>query len=173
MDNKPTTPAPLGEAVASLRYRDTAAEAGARPRSAILCQLLDYWLSKCGPDGRLPGRRDLDPLELRGLLPYIYLVDVAAPGVYRLRLLGSVHAAVYGDGHTGKTMEEIFLPEHVTAFNAMYNAVVRRRQPIVNRGQLVWWKNKEWIRFEGLHAPLAGDGTTIDTIFAAGVFENI
>ncbi len=162
--------APKPEEAAALRFRD--AGAGAEiPRAPLLQDLLAYWQSKCPGDGRLPRRADIDPLELRGLLPSIYLIDVLPAGKFRIRLLGEAHVAVYGPGLVGRIIDDIFPPEPAAEFNRLYAAVVRRRGPVVNRGQITWWSNREWMRFEGLHAPLADDGVTIDTIFGAGAFE--
>ena len=159
------------KAAAALRFRD--AGAGAEiPRAPILQTLLAYWHSKCPGDGRLPRRADIDPLQLRSLLPSIYLIDVVPEGKFRVRLLGEAHVAIYGTGQVGRIIDDIFPPDSAAMFNRLYAAVVRRRAPIVNRGQVTWWSNREWMRFEGLHAPLASDGFAIDTIFGAGTFED-
>lgn len=160
-----------GEVAAALRFRNAGVGAES-PHAPILKTLLAYWHSKCPPDGRLPGRADIDPLELRGLLPNIYLVDVLAEGKFRIRLLGEAQVAVYGPGLVGRLIDDIFPPEPAAEFNRLYSAVVRRRAPVINRGQVTWWNNREWMRYEGLHAPLAADGVTIDTIFGAGTFED-
>lgn len=157
----------------ALKFRNAGGAADGRPHAPILQTLLAYWQSKCGPDGRLPGRADLDPLELRGLLPNIYLIDVLAENRFRVRLLGEAHVAVYGAGLVGRMIDDIFTPAAAAEFNRLYSAVVQRRTWLVNRGQVTWWQNREWMRFEGLHAPLASDGVTIDTIFGAGAFEDL
>lgn len=158
------------DAIDALQFRDAGEMAAPMPQAAQLRALLAYWQSKCRPDGGLPGRAQIDPLELRGLLPYIYLIDVLPGEMFRIRLLGEVHVAIYGNGLLGRTIEEIFPPEHGAEFNRLYRAVLRRRGPVVNGGQVFWWRNKEWLPFEGLHMPLASDGATIDMILAGGVF---
>lgn len=40
-----------------------------------ICRLYSYWQTKHPPNG-LPGRQHIDPLELRDLLPTIWLLDV-------------------------------------------------------------------------------------------------
>ena len=45
------------------------------PKHAINQQALQYWLEKKG-DRPMPGRRDLDPIEMPGLLPHVILLDV-------------------------------------------------------------------------------------------------
>ncbi len=158
-----------------LRFNATGAAATPQPDSPVLQQLLRYWESKLGPNGRLPARRDLDPLEIRSLLPHIYLIDVV-PGDaadhlrFRIRLLGEKHVDVYGNGLVGRMIDEIYPAAVATEFTRLYAAVARRRAPVVNRGQVSWIHNKEWLQYEGLHAPLAADGITTDTIFGAGAF---
>lgn len=162
---------PPSETAAALKFRE-AGGGDALPNAPILRHLLAYWQSKCGPDGRLPSRADIDPLDLRGMLPNVYLIDVLPDGKFRVRLLGEAHVAVYGPGLVGRIIDDIFPPHSAAEFNRLYAAVVKRRSYLINRGQITWWQNREWVRFEGLHAPLADDGTTIDCIFGAGAFEN-
>lgn len=157
-------------AAAGLRFRDTGSAASDMPQAPVLQKVLAYWQSKCGPGGRLPGRRDIDPLELRGLLPSIYLIDVLPDERFRIRLLGEAHVEVYGTGKVGRIIDDIFPPAAAAEFNRLYAAVVRRRAPVINRGQVTWLESHSWMHYEGLHAPLATDGSTIDCIFGAGAF---
>jgi len=160
---------------ASLRFNATGAADGPEPQSPVLLALLRYWRSKCQPDWRLPARSDLDPLELRSLLPNIYLIDVL-PGEepdrwrFRVRLLGEKHVEVYGPGLVGRVIDDVFPPAVAAEFNRLYAAVVRRRAPVMNHGRVSWLRNKEFLQYEGLHAPLASDGSSIDCIFGAGAF---
>lgn len=154
-----------------LRFRETGSAGYAAPRAPVLQAILAYWQSKCGADGRLPSRRDLDPLELRGLLPNIYLIDVVEDGRFRVRLMGEAHVEVYGPGLVGRVIDDIFPAGVAAEFNRLYAAVVRRREPVINRGQVTWLKSFDWMRYEGLHAPLASDGVKIDGILGAGAFE--
>jgi hypothetical protein len=173
-------PAPLD--AASLRFNATGAADGPEPQSPVLLALLRYWQSKCRPGDdsarRLPSRTDLDPLELRGLLPHIYLIDVLpaeAPDRwrFRVRLLGEKHVEVYGAGLVGKVIDDVFPPAAAAEFNRLYAAVVRRRLPVVNHGRVSWIRNKEWLEYEGMHAPLASDGVTVDCIFGTGAFVGL
>jgi hypothetical protein len=157
---------------AALRFRQTGSDGADMPRAPVLQTLLAYWRSKCHADGRLPGRQDLDPLELRDLLPNIYLIDVLPEERFRIRLLGEAHVEVYGRGKVGKVIDDIFPPPVAAEFNRLYAAVVRRRVPVINRGQVTWMESHSWMHYEGLHAPLASDGVTIDCIFGAGAFTS-
>lgn len=158
---------------ASLRFAATGADRP-EPHSPELRALLRYWQSKCRAE-ILPGRADLDPLELRGLLPHVYLIDVLRTEMadrwrFRVRLLGEKHVEVYGPGLVGKVIDDIFPSAVAQEFNRLYAAVVRRRMPVVNHGRVSWIRNKEWLEYEGMHAPLASDGATIDCIFGTGAF---
>lgn len=170
-ENQPPSDQSASETAAALKFREAGA-GNLLPNAPILHRLLAYWQSKCGSDGRLPSRTDIDPLDLRGMLPNIYLIDVLPDGKFRLRLLGEAHVAVYGHGLVGRIIDDIFPPHSAAEFNRLYAAVVKRRTYLINRGQVTWWQSHEWLRFEGLHAPLASDGVTIDCIFGAGAFEN-
>lgn len=160
---------------ASLRFNATGAADGPEPQSPALLALLRYWQSMLTADGRLPSRADLDALQMRSLLPHVYLIDVLPGGMpdrwrFRVRLLGEKHVEVYGPGLVGKVIDDVFPPAVAAEFNRLYATVVRRRGPVVNRGRVSWLRNKEFLEYEGLHAPLASDGVSIDCIFGAGAF---
>ena len=58
------------------------------PRNDQLKALLAYWRQKKG-DRRAPTRADIDPAEIKRLLPYVGLVDVErSPLRFRYRLVG-------------------------------------------------------------------------------------
>ena len=51
--------------------------------------IYDYWLSKCS-DGYKPTRKDINPKDIKHILPYISMIDVIEHGKdYRVRLIGS------------------------------------------------------------------------------------
>ncbi|WP_447406543.1 PAS domain-containing protein, partial [Clostridium perfringens] len=66
-------------------------------------ELFTYWTS-LRRDGRLPGRRGLDPAAMKGLLPTVSLIDVQRRPLrnsYRMRLAGTELYTVYGGEITG------------------------------------------------------------------------
>jgi len=70
--------------------------------------MYDYWLAKRG-SRTMPARADLEPAEIKKLLPMMVLVDVTADArrfVYRL--VGTQEAAERGSDPTGKTVAEAF-----------------------------------------------------------------
>lgn len=62
--------------------------------------LFRYWLAKRG-DLPMPARRDIDPSEMRTLLPHIGLIERDQDG-YRWRLMGTAIAADLGRDLTGR-----------------------------------------------------------------------
>lgn len=147
----------------------------ATPQDLLLQDVLAYWRGKCPDEDTLPGRAAIDPTEIPRLLPHLYLVDVeqaaALQPVYRLRLIGSVHERLYGGKvQIGRTVDEL-MGERARYFHCNFDAVRRRRAPVGYRGKLVWWPDRDWLDFESIQMPLAGDGRNIDMILGATVFS--
>jgi hypothetical protein len=72
-----------------------------------LKQAFAYWCGKLA--GRaMPARRDIDPVDMPKLLPYVMLVDVlAAPLDFRYRLIGTEVRGIIKHDYTGKRFSEI------------------------------------------------------------------
>ncbi len=136
----------------------------------ILRQLYEYWLAK-RPDGKLPGRQHMDPLDIPDLLPYIYLLDVVGEGTevrYRLRLVGTKNVDLFGRDLTGQWLDENYSStEYDKLAGPLYQAIADRA-PKYQRSK-VKIPNREFISFERLMCPLAADGETVDMLFGAFV----
>jgi hypothetical protein len=136
-----------------------------------LRRFLEYWQAK-SPPGRLPGRRDIDPVEIPELLPWIMLVDpVPVPGGhrYRIRLVGTGIVARTGRDSTGKWYDDLFTPRDVARFSAIYDEIIASRRPHHFHADydIQRIEGREHIRYERLMCPLAADGVTVDML--AGV----
>jgi len=126
-----------------------------------LRRLHDYWQGKRKP-GALPGRRDIDPIEIPQLMPQIALVDVLRePLDYRYRLFGTRLVEVMGAERTGKRMREVMSPPAVAASERLIAGLIETREPLAFTGRL-FWLDKDYVAFETLVLPLAGDGETVD-----------
>lgn len=126
-----------------------------------LRRLHDYWQGKRKP-GALPGRRDIDPIEIPQLMPQVALVDILRePLDYRYRLFGTRLVEVMGAERTGKRMREVMNPAAIAATERLLAGLIATREPIAFAGRL-FWLDKEFIRFETLVLPLAADGETVD-----------
>jgi hypothetical protein len=97
--------------------------------------LYRYWLSK--RNGRImPARRDIDPVEIPTLLPFLSIVK-KADGEFRYRLMGTGVVQALGRDLTGKPV--IFdvgnAPEIVAAMQAIGERVFASAQPVFTTGQ--------------------------------------
>jgi hypothetical protein len=93
--------------------------------------LQEYWNEHRGSRDA-PEIGHIDPLKLRPALGYIVLLDVVDGGRdFRVRLYGSVVAAVSGFDLTGKLVSEHAAgPYLVTFYCALYRAAYLRREPV-------------------------------------------
>lgn len=76
------------------------------PTARLTTALLQLWLDKKG-DRDMPCRRDFSPVEMKELLPHIYMIDVLGGGAdYRIRLWGTALTDLIGTDYTGALMSE-------------------------------------------------------------------
>jgi hypothetical protein len=94
---------------------------------ADLRRLFDYWRDK--RRGRLmPGREDIDPLELAWALSRISLLDHDAETGFRYRLAGAEPSAVFGRGNLkGLTFRDLLSPEGAEIVEERWLPVVTER----------------------------------------------
>lgn len=130
--------------------------------SPELHRLYDYWLERHHGD-RLPGRSDVDPLELRFILGNLILVDVLRePLRFRYRLLGSNLTRFSGMELTGKMLDEHPDPTFRRIAIGHYTDVTTTARPFGTRHDMVMDGRRR--RYDLLMLPLAADGVTVDVI---------
>jgi len=137
-----------------------------------LGRLYDYWHGK--RRGRFaPSRVDIDPAQLKFILPFIYLIDVVgSPARFRFRLVGTGIVKEYGAEITGKFADEIDLNEHQTAFVVAYNRVIIDGKPASSRGNYTR-RNGQRLAYEHLILPLSTNGQTVDILLAAAITKSV
>jgi hypothetical protein len=93
--------------------------------------VLAHW-SGLATHPRLPGTRQIDPVDLRSALGYVMLLDAVEGGRdFRYRLFGSLIARVSDFDMTGKLLSEHPTSAYVAEFSlAVGRAAIRRCQPI-------------------------------------------
>jgi hypothetical protein len=101
-----------------------------RVASPLLRQLHDYWQSKrAGRD--IPDRRDIDPLEMKELLPNILISEPAFyPFRIRYRLVGTRVVRVSGIDFTGRYLDELLRPEIQEDWHGHYQISLYERIPV-------------------------------------------
>lgn len=131
--------------------------------------LYDYWRAKCG-DGRLPGRRDIDPVELpSAVLPNILLLDVERPVGdvrFRVRLAGTGFVALMAREVTGESFDELEPPRRMAPILDALRGLVATGRPAFLAGPMSR-PDKEQIWLKRFALPLAEDGKTVDMVLAS------
>ncbi len=128
--------------------------------SALVRELHDYWNAK--RDGRaMPRRSDIDPSEIKRLLPYLLLGEFAGEPVrLRYRLVGTEVVTVYGADFTGRWLDEIDFGEQVEGgWPLQYRRVFDSRGALYGSARLFSTSGMEMEYEFGLF-PLSQDGET-------------
>lgn len=106
--------------------------------SRAVRELLAYWRSKCRPaqDGGqiIPSRGDVDPSEIRGLLPSILIADVTIDPIrVRYRLAGTRICESFGANITGRWLHDLDVTGGVEFWCERYMEMILSRAPILGR----------------------------------------
>lgn len=137
-------------------------------------QLFDYWRSLPPADpalSSLPGRDKFDPIAVRGLLPYIIMLDVQAePLRFRLRLVGTMMTTWLRQDPTGRWLDE--LSGDITNMHERLAWVVQHGQPSWRHGSKRIGPGRDYGSSETLALPLAGNGAAVDRLLCIGMVYN-
>jgi hypothetical protein len=125
-------------------------------------ELFAYWAS-LRKSGRLPGRADIRPEDLKRLLPTVSLIDVLPDGDYRLRLAGTGLYSVYGREITGRRLEDVYNSQAAEYWRKELDTVVREGRPGVGVHSLSW-RGASHMSILWLRLPLASNGKDVDMI---------
>lgn len=129
---------------------------------------LAYWQTLSRHRAGLPGRADIDPVAMKGFLPWVTLVDIVDPGEsprYRARLVGTAVVERHGRDVTGKFDDELYGPTYLEQLRAVYRRVAERRRPILVNC-LVENDDREDLHYRRLVLPLASDSERVDMLLA-------
>ncbi|MDX2101091.1 MAG: PAS domain-containing protein [Alphaproteobacteria bacterium] len=156
--------------------QDLRNQAAAVLEPTIFLPVWQYW-QRCLPgDGTLPGRHNLDPLDMPRLsLPYTLLVDVLNRGErLRFRLIGTELVKMSGRNLTGKFYDECYASSHLLSYiHDLYAALLETRRPLYteNIGTPGWAHGPRMVR--RLMLPLAGNGQDIDMVYGVQDFTPV
>lgn len=128
-------------------------------------RLLGYWQGLQGSAG-VPWRSDLDPCDLRGELPYLFMLDVPADILdTRYRLIGTCLVCLMGRGLTGTLVRE-----HAASFGTgdglltTVEQAVYGQMPVWSVGTATFPIRPDITRVEQLLLPLCRSGPQIDLV---------
>jgi hypothetical protein len=128
-----------------------------------LAHLYAYWLDKRG-ERFAPARADIDPLELKFILPQLLVFDVLEGGQdFRARIAGTGTYALHNADITGDLLSALRPKEFADAILAHYRAIITHRQPTYSRTGY-WEGNYEAEAYHALRLPLSSNGRDIDMI---------
>jgi hypothetical protein len=132
--------------------------------------LHEYWHSKRLPNQLFAFRKDIDPMELRGLLPLITVLDVEhAPLRFRYRLVGTRVVEYNHQEFTGLYLGEVGWQDESMLLGAYEQSVVERRP---NLGFYAWdLRSGGTGRCEFGIFPLTQDGETIHQVISIEDYE--
>lgn len=130
-----------------------------------------YWQSCC--HGRpMPSRADIDPVEMRGFLAHVALIEtpdgsVARPD-YRISLAGTAIEAVLGP-LTGKLLQQAVAPAVARRWRGLYEVVVTEAAPIRATSR-VSFEEKNFLMTELMVAPLSRHPLRVEMLFVTLAF---
>jgi hypothetical protein len=130
-------------------------------KSDRINQLLAYWEQVCR--GRpMPAKRDVDPSDLKPLLPYLMIAEIHhEPLRVRYRLVGTEAVRMAREDYTGRWLGEVgWVAAEVASYIEQYAMIVATRRPLLGTGHLVSDDGKERI-FEWGKFPLSDDGARV------------
>lgn len=136
-----------------------------------LKSLYGYWSDKKGVRG-LPGRQDIDPLEMKDWLGNLMLIEF--PGditTYRIRLDGTNLEHYYGSRRTGRGIETLTSEEERDLIMEQYRPVIEEKQPAYIESDFI---NSDGVfsRQAKLILPLSTDGDRVDMVLVGIYFRS-
>ena len=120
--------------------------------------LYEYWASKCN-NRAMPHRADINPSEIRSLLPDIFIVEVSYPMRFRFRLVGSMICKRWHEDNTGKWLDELDYDGERATVIEQFSAVARTGVPRCDVAEFVG-DNGRYLHYWRLLLPLSEDGVT-------------
>jgi len=137
--------------------------------------LFTYWSSKRGTRP-MPSRADIDPGDLRPLLPHLMLLDVVDAGSdMRYRLVGTEVERHLGRPVTGRLLGDLVSGAYRDYVLSLYRRVIADKAPVYSensfdRDRGDYGMIAEFKRVHRLMLPLARDGRTIDMVLCGQIF---
>jgi hypothetical protein len=110
----------------------------------------------------MPSRGDIDPSDIKELLPYILIADLLADPVrVRYRLAGTKICETFGFDITGRWLHDFHGMSNVPFWVAQYARMLALRDPVYGRTTGTH-RNVEVFRADWALLPLSADGLQVD-----------
>src|SRR5262245_53949282 len=132
-----------------------------------LRNLYEYWNARRGARS-MPARSDLDPVDLKPILPVLLLIDIVADARrYTYRQVGTREVEMRGNDPTGKAIQDAYYAESPEETARYLDRVVQTRAPVLYRGTYQPLSTRTQ-REDVLFLPLSTDGETVNMIMILG-----
>lgn len=118
-----------------------------------------YWQAKA--KGRVPSRSDIDPVDVRELLPNLMMIDMLGePTRFRYRLVGTRVVQYTGFDFTGRCLDEMVFQGR-DFIEQCYRRMLAEKRPIF--GHYAWLvRSRHFGQCEFGLFPLSDDGVTVN-----------
>ena len=127
-------------------------------------EVFQYW-DKMRGDRLMPARADLDPADLRHLLPHILIHEVQLePLDFRYRLIGSEVVRHLNDNHTGAWVSSIPHQKKPSKLWAILEKAVTDRAPVIANPPYIG-PYEQFKSIEDIVLPLSVDGEKVNMLF--------
>ena len=128
-------------------------------RSERIRRLNDYWQAKAR--GKVPSRSDIDPVDVRELLPNLLMIDMLGDPVrFRFRLVGTRVVQYTGFDFTGRCLDELVFQGR-DFLEQCYHRLLAERRPVF--GHYAWLvRSRHFGQCEFGLFPLSDDGATVN-----------
>jgi hypothetical protein len=141
--------------------------------SAQLCALYAYWQGRL--NGRaMPSRADIDPFEIKPLLPNVMVVEALEDGQrFRYRLAGTAITNMTGRELSGRYVDEALPGNGYRDYViGLYRKLVCLKRPIYSECDYISPSGLERTT-KRLMLPLSSDGATVNMVLAGQLFESL
>jgi hypothetical protein len=126
-------------------------------------RLVAYWQARRG-DGAMPLRADIDPAEIRDLLPNIVMIDIEQPFRVRYRLVGTKVVDFNQIDFTGRYLDELRW-DSGGRYTRAYRLLATSAAPLY--GVDAWPLAGQMTgRSEIVMLPLSSDGARVDRVLS-------
>jgi hypothetical protein len=140
-------------------------------KSPLIRRMHAYWLAACG-ERAMPRRADINPAELKPVLPNMALVDIKRdPFRVLYRLVGTTIVRYAKFDATGYHRDE-FVTANDEDFLTIYAAAVESRRPIFGH-DLLHLESGGKRPYEFAVFPLSSDGVTVDKCIDMDDYESL
>jgi hypothetical protein len=137
------------------------------------CEMLGQYWNRLRGDRAAPRPDEIDPVEIKSILPHIMMVGISyTPFRALYRLVGTEIVRFAKRDFTGCYLDSLAFPDHPKDGTLFYREVAEARRPAFG---VTYWivegTAPRWIEF--LICPLSSDGATIDRCIVVEDYEHL